>query len=138
MIADLKVVLYEEKEELDNMINLLDLQLDYILKKDIKNLNKLNKKLESASKNLATIELKRRHIVGEDSVFIEFIEKTEDEFLKNIYCEIKVLLRSVSRQQEFNVELIKKELNFTKRVIEFMKPRNSEVGTYNAKGQISR
>ncbi|MCR1953980.1 flagellar protein FlgN [Clostridioides mangenotii] len=138
MIADLKVVLYEEKEELDNMINLLDLQLDYILKKDIKNLNKLNKKLESASKNLATIELKRRHIVGEDSVFIEFIEKTEDEFLKNIYSEIKVLLRSVSRQQEFNVELIKKELNFTKRVIEFMKPRNSEVGTYNAKGQISR
>jgi|GEM_PF-756480 len=138
MIADLKVVLYEEKEELDNMINLLDLQLDYILKKDIKNLNKLNKKLESASKNLATIELKRRHIVGEDSVFIEFIEKTEDEFLKNIYSEIKVLLRSVSRQQQFNVELIKKELNFTKRVIEFMKPRNSEVGTYNAKGQISR
>ncbi|MBS5786980.1 MAG: flagellar protein FlgN [Clostridioides difficile] len=138
MIADLKVVLYEEKEELDNMINLLDLQLDYILKKDIKNLNKLNKKLESASKNLATIELKRRHIVGEDSVFIEFIEKTEDEFLKNIYSEIKVLLRSVSRQQEFNVELIKKELNFTKRVIEFMKPRNSEVSTYNAKGQMGR
>ncbi len=138
MIADLKVALYEEKEELDNMINLLDLQLDYILKKDIKNLNKLNKKLESASKNLATIELKRRHIVGEDSVFIEFIEKTEDEFLKNIYSEIKVLLRSVSRQQEFNVELIKKELNFTKRVIEFMKPRNSEVSTYNAKGQMGR
>ncbi|GAA0223564.1 flagellar protein FlgN [Metaclostridioides mangenotii] len=138
MIADLKVVLYEEKEELDNMINLLDVQLDYILKKDIKNLNKLNKKLESASRNLATIEIKRRQIIGEDSEFIEFIEITEDDFLKNIYREIKILLKGVSSQQKFNVDLIKKELNFTKRLMEFMKPKNSEVSTYNAKGQISR
>jgi len=138
MIADLKVVLYEEKEELDNMINLLDVQLDYILKKDIKNLNKLNKKLESASRNLATIEIKRRQIIGEDSEFIEFIEITEDAFLKNIYREIKILLKGVSSQQKFNVDLIKKELNFTKRLMEFMKPKNSEVNTYNAKGQISR
>jgi flagellar biosynthesis/type III secretory pathway chaperone len=138
MIADLKVVLYEEKEELDNMINLLDVQLDYILKKDIKNLNKLNKKLESASRNLATIEIKRRQIIGEDSEFIEFIEITEDAFLKNIYREIKILLKGVSSQQKFNVDLIKKELNFTKRLMEFMKPKNSEVSTYNAKGQISR
>ncbi|WP_304340568.1 flagellar protein FlgN [Metaclostridioides mangenotii] len=138
MIADLKVVLYEEKEELDNMINLLDVQLDYILKKDIKKLNKLNKKLESASRNLATIEIKRRQIIGEDSEFIEFIEITEDTFLKNIYREIKILLTGVSSQQKFNVDLIKKELNFTKRLMEFMKPKNSEVSTYNAKGQISR
>jgi flagellar biosynthesis/type III secretory pathway chaperone len=138
MIADLKVVLYEEKEELDNMMNLLDVQLDYILKKDIKNLNNLNKKLESASRNLATIEIKRRQIIGEDSEFIEFIEITEDAFLKNIYREIKVLIKGVSSQQKFNVDLIKKELNFTKRLMEFMKPKNSEVSTYNAKGQISR
>ncbi|WP_315168014.1 flagellar protein FlgN [Metaclostridioides mangenotii] len=138
MIADLKVVLYEEKEELDNMINLLDVQLDYILKKDIKKLNKLNKKLESASRNLATIEIKRRQIIGEDSEFIEFIEITEDTFLKDIYREIKILLTGVSSQQKFNVDLIKKELNFTKRLMEFMKPKNSEVSTYNAKGQISR
>ncbi|WP_024621281.1 flagellar protein FlgN [Metaclostridioides mangenotii] len=138
MIADLKVVLYEEKEELDNMINLLDVQLDYILKKDIKKLNKLNKKLESASRNLATIEIKRRQIIGEDSEFIEFIEITEDTFLKNIYREIKILITGVSSQQKFNVDLIKKELNFTKRLMEFMKPKNSEVSTYNAKGQISR
>lgn len=138
MIADLKVILYEEKEELDNIINLLDLQLDYILKKDIKNLNKLNKRLESASKNLATLELKRRHAIGDENEFLDFIETTEDEFLKDIYREIKDLLRSVSRQQEFNVDLIKKELNFTKRIIDVMKPSNSEVGTYNAKGQMSR
>lgn len=138
MIADLKVILYEEKEELDNIINLLDLQLDYILKKDIKNLNKLNKRLESASKNLATLELKRRHTFGDENEFLDYIETIEDEFLKNIYREIKDLLRSVSRQQEFNVDLIKKELNFTKRIIDVMKPNNSEVGTYNAKGQMSR
>ena len=66
MITDLKVIIYEEKKIISNMMELLKEQFDYIIEKDLENLNRLNPKLEDISRELASIEIKRRQLLGDD------------------------------------------------------------------------
>lgn len=62
MITDLKVIIYEEKNIISKMMELLKEQFDYIVEKDLENLNMLNPKLEDISRELASIEIKRRQL----------------------------------------------------------------------------
>ncbi|HBF8428809.1 TPA: flagellar protein FlgN, partial [Clostridioides difficile] len=57
MITDLKVIIYEEKNIISKMMELLKEQFDYIVEKDLENLNMLNPKLEDISRELASIEI---------------------------------------------------------------------------------
>ncbi|WP_165476013.1 flagellar export chaperone FlgN, partial [Clostridioides difficile] len=66
MITDLKVIIYEEKNIISKMMELLKEQFDYIVEKDLENLNMLNPKLEDISRELASIEIKRRQLFGND------------------------------------------------------------------------
>lgn len=52
MITDLKVIIYEEKNIISKMMELLKEQFDYIVEKDLENLNMLNPKLEDISRSL--------------------------------------------------------------------------------------
>lgn len=63
MITDLKVIIYEEKNIISKMMELLKEQFDYIVEKDLENLNMLNPKLEDISRELASIEIKRRQLL---------------------------------------------------------------------------
>ncbi|MDL0256278.1 flagellar protein FlgN, partial [Clostridioides difficile] len=122
MITDLKVIIYEEKNIISKMMELLKEQFDYIVEKDLENLNMLNPKLEDISRELASIEIKRRQLFGDDISMSEVVENSNDGYLKEIYTDLKHILALAKNQQESNDSLIKKELIFTKKMINFIKP----------------
>lgn len=138
MIADLKVIIYEEKKILDNMMELLKEQFDYIVVKDIENLNRLNPKLEDISRELAAIEINRRQLFNDDIPMSEVVENSNDEYLKEIYTDLKRIIALAKNQQESNDSLIKKELIFTKKMINFIKPTDKQIATYNSYGNIRK
>ncbi|ERM52020.1 flagellar protein FlgN [Clostridioides difficile] len=120
MITDLKVIIYEEKNIISKMMELLKEQFDYIVEKDLENLNMLNPKLEDISRELASIEIKRRQLFGNDISMSEVVENSNDGYLKEIYTDLKHILALAKNQQESNDSLIKKELIFTKKMINFI------------------
>ena len=77
MITDLKVIIYEEKNIISKMMELLKEQFDYIVEKDLENLNMLNPKLEDISRELASIEIKRRQLFGDDLIFQGLKQQTK-------------------------------------------------------------
>lgn len=138
MITDLKVIIYEEKNILSNMMELLKEQFDYIVEKDLENLNRLNPKLEDISRELASIEIKRRQLFGDDISMSEIVENSNDGYLKEIYIDLKHILALAKNQQESNDSLIKKELIFTKKMINLIKPADKQTTTYNSYGNIRK
>ena len=138
MITDLKVIIYEEKNIISKMMELLKEQFDYIVEKDLENLNMLNPKLEDISRELASIEIKRRQLFGNDISMSEVVEKSNDGYLKEIYTDLKHILALAKNQQESNDSLIKKELIFTKKMINFIKPADNQTTTYNSYGNIRK
>jgi flagellar biosynthesis/type III secretory pathway chaperone len=138
MITDLKVIIYEEKNILSKILNLLDEQYKYILAKDIKKLNDIVKDLENLSRELASVEMKRRAIISEDKSMKSIVEESNDEHLKEAYKDIVSTIKMAELQKETNNILIRQELFFTKKMISFIKPNNKTPNTYNAYGQIKK
>lgn len=138
MIIDIKVVLYEEKRILNEMLQLLDEQFLAIAKKDIDELNSIIPKIENINKELATIEIKRRGICNEKEEFEKKIQDSNDDNLKETYKNIKHILELIKHQYESNEILLKKELMFTKKMINFIKPSDNKATTYNAYGHIKK
>ncbi|MDN9636648.1 flagellar export chaperone FlgN [Clostridioides difficile] len=138
MITDLKVIIYEEKNIISKMVELLKEQFDYIVEKDLENLNRLNPKLEDISRELASIEIKRRQLFGDDISMSEVVENSNDGYLKEIYTDLKHILALAKNQQESNDSLIKKELIFTKKMINLIKPVDKQTTTYNSYGNIRK
>ena len=137
MNPEIKVIIYEEKNILKNLLALLDEQYDYIINKEIIKMDKVAKKLDETSKELAKIEIQRRNIMGSEASMKEIVQLCDDENIKNAYEEIVSTLRMVQLQKEANDTLIKQKLFFTKKMINFIKP-NKDIGVYNAYGKVGK
>lgn len=136
MNPELKVVIYEEKNILQELLSLLDEQYELILAKDVIAIDKIATKIEHIGKTLANIELKRRSFIREDN-FKELIDKCEDIHIKETYGNIKLMLRTIEAQKEMNGTLIKQQLFFTKKMINAIKP-SKNVGTYDSYGKVNK
>ena len=137
MNPEIKVIIYEEKNILKNLLALLDEQYDYIINKEIIKSDKVAKKLDETSKELAKIEIQRRNIMGSEASMKEIVQLCDDENIKNAYEEIVSTLRMVQLQKEANDTLIKQKLFFTKKMINFIKP-SKDIGVYNAYGKVGK
>ena len=137
MNPEIKVIIYEEKNILKNLLALLDEQYDYIINKEIIKMDKVAKKLDETSKELAKIEIQRRNIMGSEASMKEIVQLCDDENIKNAYEEIVSTLRMVQLQKESNDTLIKQKLFFTKKMINFIKP-SKDIGVYNAYGKVGK
>ena len=137
MNPEIKVIIYEEKNILKNLLALLDEQYDYIINKEIIKMDKIAKKLDETSKELAKIEIQRRNIMGSEASMKEIVQLCDDENIKNAYDEIVSTLRMVQLQKEANDTLIKQRLFFTKKMINFIKP-SKDIGVYNAYGKVGK
>ena len=137
MNPEIKVIIYEEKNILKNLLALLDEQYDYIINKEIIKMDKIAKKLDETSKELAKIEIQRRNIMGSEASIKEIVQLCDDENIKNAYEEIVSTLRMVQLQKEANDTLIKQRLFFTKKMINFIKP-SKDIGVYNAYGKVGK
>ena len=136
MNAELKLIVFEEKNILQELLELLDNQYKAIIDKEIMLLENITTKIESIGKKLATVEIKRRNFI-KDEDFKSIIENSEDDHIKSVYGEIKVLLNNLELQKDTNNTLIKQQLFFTNKMIKVIKPSKSVV-TYNSYGNISR
>lgn len=58
MNPEIKVIIYEEKNILKNLLTLLDEQYDYIINKDVIKMDKIASKLDETSKELAKLKYK--------------------------------------------------------------------------------
>ena len=135
MNSELKVIIFEQKKILQNLLKLLDEQYNLVLNKDVIALGKIAEDIEEEGKKLATIEIKRRNIASEEE-FNNFIKNTDDEHITNVYNEMKELL-NLQKQKDINNTLIKQRLFFTNKMINVIKPSKS-VNTYNAYGKVGR
>ena len=78
MNSELKVIIFEQKKILQNLLKLLDEQYNLVLNKDVIALGKIAEDIEEEGKKLATIEIKRRNIASEE----EF-----NNFITNSLCD---------------------------------------------------
>lgn len=136
MNSELKVIIFEQKKILQNLLKLLDEQYNLVLNKDVIALGKIAEDIEEEGKKLATIEIKRRNIASEEE-FNNFIKNTDDEHITNVYNEMKELLTNLQKQKDINNTLIKQRLFFTNKMINVIKP-SKNVSTYNAYGKVGR
>ncbi|MEF2820952.1 flagellar protein FlgN [Clostridium sp.] len=136
MNSELKVIIFEQKKILQNLLKLLDEQYNLVLNKDVIALGKIAEDIEEEGKKLATIEIKRRNIASEEE-FNNFIKNTDDEHITDVYNEMKELLTNLQKQKDINNTLIKQRLFFTNKMINVIKPSKS-VNTYNAYGKVGR
>ena len=132
----LKLVIFEQKEVLQELLNLLDKQYDFILSKDVINLDKIASEMDEISKKLATIELRRRNL-SEGADLKKLIEDSQDNHIKDAYENIKIILTSIQLQKETNETLIKQNLFFTNKMLSMIKIPNS-TGTYNSYGKMGK
>ena len=136
MNSELKVIIFEQKKILQNLLKLLDEQYNLVLNTEVIALGKIAEDIEEEGKKLATIEIKRRNIASEEE-FNNFIKNTDDEHITNVYNEMKELLTNLQKQKDINNTLIKQRLFFTNKMINVIKPSKS-VNTYNAYGKVGR
>lgn len=136
MNSELKVIIFEQKKILQNLLKLLDEQYNLVLNKDVIALGRIAEDIEEEGKKLATIEIKRRNIASEEE-FNNFIKNTDDEHITNVYNEMKELLTNLQKQKDINNTLIKQRLFFTNKMINVIKPSKS-VNTYNAYGKVGK
>lgn len=136
MNPELKLVIFEEKNILQDLLELLDKQYQAILSKEVIQLEKFTGQIECVGKKLAAAEIKRRKLINEDD-FKGIIENCNDEHVKNVYEEIKSILNSLELQKSTNDTLIKQKLFFTNNMINVIRPSKT-VGTYNSYGKVGR
>ncbi len=136
MNPELKLVMFEEKKLLHELLDLLDKQYEATVDKELMILETLTERIEEAGKNLAAIEIKRRGLVKDDS-FSELIENSDDIHVKEVYEEIKSILNNLELQKNTNDTIIKQNLFFTNKMISVIKPSKS-TGTYNSYGKVGR
>lgn len=134
MDSSLKLVIFEEKSIIQELIGLLDKQYNLILSDEVVSLDKVNEDIDLISKKLATIEIKRRDII-KDNNFKEIIENSNDRHLKDVYEEVKILIKEVELQKDTNSTLIKQRLFFANKMIDVIKP-SKNIGTYNSYGNV--
>ena len=137
MNPDIKVIVYEEKNILKNLLSLLDEQYDCIINKDVIKMENVTLKLDEASKALAKAEIQRRNIMGSKDSMKEAVLNCDDENIKSAYEEIVSTLKMVEVQKQANDTLIKQRLFFTKKMINLIKP-NKNIGVYNSYGKVGK
>ncbi len=136
MNPELKLIVFEEKKILQELLELLDKQHQMILAKELMGLEKLTSDIENSCKKLATTEIKRRGIVGKED-FKFLIENSDDAHIKEVYGEITGILKNLELQKNTNDTLIKQNLFFTNKMINVIRPSKS-TGTYNSYGKVGR
>ena len=136
MNPELKLVMFEEKKLLQELLDLLDKQHEAIIAKELMTLEKLTEDIEAVGKSIAAIEIKRRGLVKEES-FSEIIETSDDDHIKEVYKEIKSLLNNLEAQKSTNDTLIKQNLFFTNKMTSVIKPQKS-AGTYDSYGKVGK
>lgn len=136
MVNKLMGLMKEQEAHLSQLLVLLQVQKEMIMKKDAFGLEGLVDKLNDCSKKIAQEEVARRKILNNGSIK-EFIGSAKNSELTGTYNKLTDTLQKVVFQKETNDLLIKQQISLNAKVLEMMNP-NREIKTYNSYGNLSR
>lgn len=136
MVEELKKILIEEERELKGLLDLLDKQYELTIKKEIYALESIVEDIISKNKDVAETEVKRRKLLGNNSMS-DVVINSQDKELDEIYRRIQKLLNEIKLQKDTNEILIKQQLSFTNKLLSLINPKRN-VTTYNSYGNIKR
>lgn len=136
MINELIKLMQSQEEDLKKLLELLKTQYTMIMSKDVFGLEGLVDKINECGKRIAQEEVKRRNLIGEESI-IEIVNKSNNEELMKTYAEIKTTLNDVVFKKETNETLLKQQIIFNNKMLALINP-NREIKTYNSYGNLSK
>lgn len=136
MVNKLMGLMKEQETHLSQLLVLLQVQKEMIMKKDAFGLEGLVDKLNDCSKKIAKKEVDRRRFLGDNSL-TNIVNTSNNSELKNIYEQIRVTLNNVIEQKDINNILLKQELIFTNKMLNVINP-DREIKTYNSLGGLRK
>ena len=136
MVNKLMGLMKEQETHLSQLLVLLQVQKEMIMKKDAFGLEGLVDKISECSKIIAKKEVDRRRLLGDNSL-INIVSTSNNSELKNIYEQIRVTLNNVIEQKDTNNILLKQELIFTNKMLNVINP-DREIKTYNSLGGLRK
>lgn len=136
MIEKLIKLMKTQDQELKNLLELLEIQHNMIMNKDVFGLEGLVDKMSNTSKAIAQEEVKRRNLLEKQSIK-QVVSESNNEELKKTYNDIQDILNKVILKKETNEMLLKQQMVFNNKMLAFMNP-NREIKTYNSYGNLSR
>ena len=92
--------------------------------------------INDCSKRVAEVELRRRNLMGNNSL-TQFVSEQNNEELKEAYEDIKKTLDEVKVKKETNDILLKQRLSFNSRMLAILNP-SREIKTYNSYGSLKK
>lgn len=136
MIEKLIVLMRKQEKHLNQLYELLDIQKDFIINKDVFGLEGIVDKINECSKKIAREEVARRNLLNNGSLKEVVFNSNNDE-LKIIYIKISDTVRDVVNKKDTNELLLKQQLIFTNKMLNIMNP-DKEIKTYNSYGSLKK
>ena len=112
----IKEIIIKEKEELNNLLGLLEKQHAMVLAKDVFGLEALVDEIKAANKGVASMEMERRKIAGTKSMSL-LVKESGDEETDREFREVKKLLEAIKLQKETNELLIRQRMSYNNQII---------------------
>lgn len=136
MIDKLIELIKVQEKHLTQLLELLKIQKDLIMKQDAFSLEGLVDKLNECSKKVARDEVARRNLLNNGSLK-DVVFNSESKELKDIYLKIGNTVNEVINQKETNDLLLKQQLFFTNKMLNIMTP-SKDIKTYNSLGGLTK
>ena len=136
MLNELIGLIKEQDNRLSELSELLQMQYDFMVSKNLFGLEDLVDKINDCSKRVAEVELKRRNLMGEKSL-TQFVSEQNNKELEKAYESIKNTLDEVKIKKETNDILLKQRLSFNSRMLAILN-RSREIKTYNSYGSLKK
>lgn len=136
MVNELIKLIVDQEKDLKTLSELLEIQHDMIMEKNLFGLEGLVDKLNECSKRIAKEEVERRKILGENNM-LEVVNNSDDNELKDVHKKIRNTLTYVLSQKETNEMLLKQQILFNTKMLHLMNP-NRAIKTYNSYGNLSK
>ena len=136
MLNELIGLIKEQDNRLSELSELLQMQYDFMVSKNLFGLEDLVDKINDCSKRVAEVELKRRNLMGEKSL-TQFVSEQNNKELEKAYESIKNTLDDVKIKKETNDILLKQRLSFNSRMLAILNP-SREIKTYNSYGSLKK
>lgn len=136
MLNELIGLIKEQDNRLKELMELLQMQYEFIVNKNLFGLEDLVDQINDCSKRVAEVKLRRRNLMGNSSL-TQFVSEQNNEELKEAYENIKKTLDEVKAKKETNDILIKQRLSFNSRMLAILNP-SREIKTYNSYGGLRK
>lgn len=136
MIKELIELMQNQEKELHALIELFEIQYKMIMSKDAFGLEGLVDKIDECGKKIAKEEVKRRKLIGEQSIK-DVVNNSDDDEVKELYGKIQTTLNNVILKKETNEMLLKQQIVFNNKMLQILNP-SRENKTYNSYGNLRR